>query len=144
MAKTGFLGAGVIALAATFAMAGAGSADSGPKKKPLTPKAAQAVENARSYKAPAPGLSGSRVAKDPVTGEFREPVAGELPDAATGGSGRATKVVVQPDSSVRAYLGDEFLTDMVAVRNADGTISMKCAHGDAPQTRDHQHRAEVK
>jgi len=106
----------------------------------LTPKAAEAVRKAREYRGAADG-AGVKAAKDRRTGKLRQPAPGELPPAKP--TGRVTEVVVQPDGSVRAYLGDEFLNDTVAVKTEDGRVSVRCAPG-AESSLEHAAHLEVK
>lgn len=107
----------------------------------LTPKAAEAVRKAREYQGAAHGIAGVKAAKDRRTGRLRQPDPGELPPSKS--TGRVTEVVVQPDGSVRAYLGDEFLNDTVAVKTEDGRIAVRCAP-DAESSLEHAAHLEVK
>lgn len=136
------LGSGLAAgwLAGT---ADAKAADSGQEEVApnLTPKAAEAVKKAREYKGAAHGVAGVKAAKDRRTGRLRQPEPGELPPSRS--TGRVTEVVVQPDGSVRAYLGDEFLNDTVAVKTEDGRIAVRCAP-DAESSLEHAAHLEVK
>lgn len=130
--------------ASSMLLATAASAERVRPKKKLTPKAAEVLENARRYKAStAPASSGLKAAKDPDTGEFRAPAAGELRPSATG-TGRTTTFVARPDGSVRAYLGDEHLTDLAAVKNADGSVTTHCGPLAQPTGAKAAPSAEVK
>jgi hypothetical protein len=54
--------------------------------------------------------------------------AGQAGGPAGALTGRTTRVVVRPDGSLRAYLGDEHMTDMVAVKS-HGRVATTCSHG---------------
>jgi hypothetical protein len=113
-------------------LASGGAALAETRSPKLTPKAAEAVKQARKQKAPTvPAASGLKASRNPETGELRAPEAGELgPSPSTGAK---TRVVVQRDGSLRAYLGDEHLSDLVAVKKSDGSVAVQCGpHGHEP------------
>ena len=69
----------------------------------------------------APSASaGSKVVKDAETGRLRPARAGELPDAP---AGRPTQIIDSPDGGAIAVVGDDLMSDSIAVKNADGSIS---------------------
>ena len=47
-------------------------------------------------------------------------------------------MTVHPNGSVTAFLGDEHLSDLVVVKQADGSLSTTCA------TRGHDHAVKAK
>jgi hypothetical protein len=75
--------------------------------------------------------SGVRAAKNEDTGELRTPTAEEEAQLADRGPKmRDTYVLFRADGSVTALLGDEFMDDAVAVKNADGSMTTSCVpHG---------------
>ena len=104
----------------------------------LTPKAAAAVKQAREAKpitrVPVAGL---KAAKDPGAKTVRKPTRAE--DAALGTTPvTPTTVTVNPNGSVTAFLGDEHLSDLVVVKQADGSLATTCT------TRGHDHTVEAK
>ena len=65
--------------------------------------------------------AGSKVVKDADTGRLRPARAGELPET-TGG--RATEIIDLPDGSGIAIVGDDLMSESVAVKQADGSITV--------------------
>jgi hypothetical protein len=117
----------IFAAAALFVSAAVARAEESGAAK-LSPKAAEAVERARSAQpVKAPATSGLKAAKND-DGRLRAPSSDE--DAALrGGSDgpvRVTSVRVNSDGSVVATLGDEHLSDLVAVKGADGKVTTVC------------------
>jgi hypothetical protein len=111
----------------------ASASDTRTESKPptLTPKAAEAVIKARQY-------SGSHTQLNAAAGAQSGRPAAENP------ASRSTRVVVRPDGSLRAYLGDEHMNDLVAVKKADGEVSTQCAPGADPKVAERHLHAEVK
>lgn len=96
----------------------------------LTPKAAAALKQARQH--------GGAV-------HFPSAVAGvQQQGSESGVPQRTTRVVVRPDGSLRAYLGDDHMTDMVAVKGTDGKVAATCAHDGGQHLHEHAVPAEVK
>jgi cytoskeletal protein RodZ len=122
--RISFLGAAALLLAAALP---ARAAEPGASK--LSPKAAAAVKQARSGStASAPATSGLKAQKND-DGRLRAPTKEEdAALAAPTGSGpvRVTSVRVNPDGSVIATLGDETMSDLVAVKGADGKVTTGC------------------
>jgi hypothetical protein len=65
-------------------------------------------------------VAGARVVKDADTGKIRQALPGELPDAP---AGRATQIIDSGGGSI-AVVGDDLMSDSIAVRNADGSITV--------------------
>jgi hypothetical protein len=100
-------------------------------KKPATKTAPAAA--AATAKPAAAGAANMVVTRDPETGELRNATAAER-EKLLGRRPLATpehKVVTLPDGSVMVELGEADMSYAVAKRNADGTISQTCVHGDA-------------
>ncbi len=83
-------------------------------------------------KTAAPGTANLVVTKDPATGELRpataaerEKLLGRKPLVAP-----SRTVVTLPDGTVMIELGDQDMSYAVAKKNADGTITRSCVHGD--------------
>ena len=95
----------------------------------LSPKAAAAVKQARSGQpARSAEASGMKAAKDD-DGRLRAPTKEEdTALAAPSGTGpvRGTTVRVNDDGSVIATLGEETMSDVVAVKGADGKVTTGC------------------
>ena len=100
-----------------------------PGASKLSPKAAEAVKRARSTAAvQAPATAGLKAAKGD-DGQLRAPTKEEEAAlAAPSGAGpvRVTTVRVNADGSVIANLGDETMSDLVAVKGADGKVTTGC------------------
>jgi hypothetical protein len=73
--------------------------------------------------------AGAQVVKDADTGRVRQARPGELPEAPIG---RATQIINYPDGSAVAIVGDDLMNESVAVKNADGSVSLQ--HGTDAQT----------
>lgn len=104
-------------------------AESGTTK--LTPKAAAAIKKYKAEKGKKKILvtSGLKAAKDGNGGDLRAPTAEE--DAALATRSAATTVLrVNGDGSLTGVLGDEFMSDLVVTRNADGSLSTRCGQHD--------------
>jgi len=107
-----------------------------PGTSKLSPKAAEAVKRARSGASAvkAPATSGMKAAKDD-DGRLRAPTKEEEAALATPSSDfpvRVTTVRVNDDGSVIAKLGDEMMSDLVAVKGADGKVTTGCTpHTDS-------------
>jgi len=130
-----FLGAAALLLAAALP---ARAAEPGASK--LSPKAAAAVKQARSGStANAPATTGLKAQKND-DGRLRAPTKEEEAAlAAPSGSApvRVTSVRVNADGSVIATLGDETMSDLVAVKGADGKLTTGCTpHADSPKVVD--------
>lgn len=75
--------------------------------------------------------AGMRAFIDPVTGQLREPTAEEAAALARRGL-RASAMSTAPDvvrhanGMLSAELGDEYMTEIVVRRAADGSLSMAC------------------
>lgn len=82
--------------------------------------------------------AGAQVAKDEETGQIRAARAGELPDPP---AGSATQIIEYPNGGRLAIAGDDLMNHSVAiaVKNADGSVSLKVGH-----TTDIHTQAEVK
>ena len=74
---------------------------------------------------------GSKVVKDAETGRLRPARAGELPEVATG---RPTEIIDSPDGSGIAVVGDDLLTESVAVKQPDGSVKVQWGHETGAQT----------
>lgn len=75
--------------------------------------------------------SGMRAFIDPATGQLREPTAEEAAALARRGlraSAMSTgpEVVRHANGMLSAELGDDYMTEVVVRRNADGSLSMAC------------------
>jgi hypothetical protein len=115
--------------------------DSGARK--LTPKAAEVVKKARQYEASASHVVvGSSAAMAATDGQGSP--AGADQRATNSTSARRTRVVVRPDGSLRAYLGEEHMTDLVAVKHASGGVSTTCATDADPKALEGKLRAEIR
>jgi hypothetical protein len=114
--------------------------DPGPGR--LTPKAAEVVKKARQYEAAtSPVVGGSSTALNAAARQGAS--AGATQAAWSPVSARRTRVVVRPDGSLRAYLGEEHMTDLVAVKNAGG-VSTTCATDADLKALESRLRADVK
>ena len=96
----------------------------------LTPKAAEALKQARQH-------GGAIHLPSAVAGAQEQGSEAGVPR-------RTTRVVVRPDGSLRAYFGDDQMTDMVAVKRTDGKVSATCAHDGGQHLHEHAAGAEVK
>jgi hypothetical protein len=65
-------------------------------------------------------FAGSKVVKDATTGKLRQALPGELPDSPVG---RPTEIINSGGGSI-AVVGDDLMSDSIAVRNADGSITV--------------------
>ena len=133
--RIAFLGAAALLLATALP---ATAAEPGASK--LSPKAAAAVKRARSAStANAPATSGLKAQKND-DGRLRAPTKEEEAALAAPSGGapvRVTSVRVNPDGSVIATLGDETMSDLVAVKGADGKLTTGCTpHADSPKVVD--------
>ena len=76
------------------------------------------------------GEAGMRAYIDPATGQLREPTAEEVAALGRRGlraSALSTKPVVQhADGMLSVELGEEYMTEVVVRRNADGSLAMAC------------------
>jgi len=63
--------------------------------------------------------AGAKVVKDAETGRLRPARAGELPDAP---AGRPTQIINSPDGGAIAVVGDDLMSDSIAVKMPDGSI----------------------
>jgi hypothetical protein len=78
------------------------------------------------------GRAGFRAFIDPQTGQLREPTPQEaqaLSRAAGEAFARAVEsleAVVHPDGTISMDLNDLFMQDIVAVKNIDGSVSVRC------------------
>ena len=74
--------------------------------------------------------AGMRAYIDPATGQLREPTAEEVAALGRRGlraSALSTKPVVQhADGMLSVELGEEYMSEVVVRRNADGSLSMAC------------------
>jgi hypothetical protein len=77
----------------------------------------------------APGTAGVRVSFDPVTGAMIPPRADALAIATGPSSTFEPYIVHHADGTVTAYLGDAFMSWMVARRDATGRWWMTCVDG---------------
>ena len=78
----------------------------------------------------APSASaGAKVVKDAETGRLRPARAGELPEAP---AGRPTQIVNSPDGGSIAVVGDDLMSDSIAVKLPDGSI--RVGHDAGAQT----------
>jgi hypothetical protein len=116
--------------------------DSGARK--LTPRAAEVVRQARQYEAAASQVVGGFSAAAAAIGGQAPAGVGQPGSASAAGSARRTRVVIRPDGSLRAYLGDEHMTDLVAVKSAAGDVSTTCATDADPKAFERTLRAEVR
>jgi hypothetical protein len=130
--------AGIVLFSAAALLGSAGLAHAAePGTAKLTPKAAAAVKKYKAEKGKKKILitSGLKAAKDGNGGDLRAPSAEE--DAALATRAAATTTLrVNRDGSLTGVLGEEFMSDLVVTRNADGTLSTTCGqtghvHGDA-------------
>jgi hypothetical protein len=124
-----------LAAAALIASAALPARAAEPGASKLSPKAAEAVKRARSGAAvKAQATSGMKAAKDD-DGRLRAPTKEEeaaLSAPSSAGPVRVTTVRVNDDGSVIATLGDEMMSDLVAVKGADGKITTGCTpHTDS-------------
>jgi hypothetical protein len=65
-------------------------------------------------------FAGSKVVKDASTGKLRQALPGELPDSP---AGRPT-VIINSGSGSIAVAGDDLMSDSIAVKHADGSITV--------------------
>ena len=95
-------------------------------------RAAPAVATPPCPAVDVPAGASRRVFLDPQTGQLRQPTPEEA--ARLGAESRASRlraladleVVVHPDGSKSVALKDAFLVDLVARRNPDGSLSIRC------------------
>ena len=82
--------------------------------------------------------SGAQVAKDADTGGIRAARPGELPAEPVG---RATQIIDYPNGGKLAIAGDDLMNHSiaVAVKNADGSVTVQVGHSTDAKT-----QAEVK
>ena len=66
--------------------------------------------------------AGTKVVKDAETGRLRPAQAGELPESA---AGRPTQIINSPDGSGVAIVGDDLLSESIAVKQSDGSIRLQ-------------------
>lgn len=115
----------VAASVSALGVCAAAAASEGVSK--LTPKAAAAVQAASGGETAIPAASGVKAVKDRSSGQLRAPTPEEAAELSQDGPPRrVTTVRVNSDGSVTAALGDEHLSDVIAVRNPDGTLSTAC------------------
>jgi hypothetical protein len=71
--------------------------------------------------------AGAQVARDEETGRIRAARPGELPDSPLG---RATQIIDYPGGAKLAIAGDDLMNHSiaVAVRNADGSVTLQVGH----------------
>jgi hypothetical protein len=65
--------------------------------------------------------AGAQVVKDSDTGELRAARPGELPERAVG---RPTEIINSGGGAI-AVAGDDLMSESIAVRNADGSVTVK-------------------
>jgi len=65
--------------------------------------------------------AGAQVVKDADTGELRAARAGELPERPVG---RPTEIINSAGGAI-AVVGDDLMSESFAVRNADGSVTVK-------------------
>src|SRR5687767_13800450 len=77
--------------------------------------------------------AGAQVAKDADTGKIRAARPGELPDEPVG---RATQIIDYPGGAKLAIAGDDLMNHSVAVavKNADGSVSVRVGHSTDAKT----------
>src|SRR5690242_3320360 len=77
--------------------------------------------------------AGAQIAKDARTAKLRAALTGELPVAPIG---RATHVINYSDGAKLAIAGDDLMSDSVAVavKNADGSVSIRVGHSTDAKT----------
>jgi hypothetical protein len=77
--------------------------------------------------------AGAQVAKDAETGRLRAARPGELPDSPIG---RATQIIEYPGGAKLAIAGDDLMNHSVAVavRNADGSVTVQVGHSTDTKT----------
>jgi hypothetical protein len=68
--------------------------------------------------------AGAQVVKDADTGELRAARPGELPERAVG---RPTEIINSGGGAI-AIAGDDLMNESVAVKNADGSVSVRWGH----------------
>ncbi len=66
-------------------------------------------------------LAGLKVVKDPSTGELRQALPGELPESPVR---RPTEIITSGGGAI-AIVGDDLMSESIAVKNADGSITVK-------------------
>jgi hypothetical protein len=92
-----------------------------------TPKAAAAVAAAEKAEGNRTVISsGAKAAKD-ENGRLRAPTAEESAALTESSSSSTVTAWVNADGSVTAALGTGFMSDTMATKNADGSISVTCA-----------------
>jgi hypothetical protein len=74
--------------------------------------------------------AGSKVVKDAETGRLRAAQAGEIPETAIV---TPTQIINNPDGSGIAVVGDDLMSESVAVKQPDGSI--RVSHNASPRTR---------
>ncbi|HKA89014.1 MAG TPA: hypothetical protein VKE22_15195 [Haliangiales bacterium] len=76
----------------------------------------------------APARAGQKAAVDPETKKLREPTPDEqqATTPANVAPAAAIRENTYSDGSVQIELNDDYMTDVVAVRNADGTVTTTC------------------
>lgn len=78
--------------------------------------------------------------RDPVTGKLRQPTAEEAAALAarqkllTPERALVFEIVTHPDGMKSVDLQGAFVAATVAVRNPDGTVTIRCGSAAAPQT----------
>jgi hypothetical protein len=73
-------------------------------------------------------VAGSKVVKDADTGKLRQALPGELPESPVG---RPTEIITSGGGAI-AVVGDDLMSESIAVRNADGSITV--THSTAAKT----------
>lgn len=71
--------------------------------------------------AAASASQGSKVVKDAVTGQLRQALPGELPDSPVV---HPTQIINSGGGAI-AIVGDDLMSESIAVRNADGSVTVK-------------------
>jgi hypothetical protein len=66
-------------------------------------------------------FAGSKVVKDADTGQLRQALPGELPESPVG---RPTEIINSAGGAI-AVVGDDLMSESIAVKNADGSITVK-------------------
>jgi hypothetical protein len=98
---------------------------------PKTEKSAPAPKVAPKVSAP-----GMVVFKDPVTGQIRQPNAGEIEELLQSANPvqslairRGAQTITGPGTAVGIRLDDSYMTSMVMTKGADGKLEMECVTG---------------
>ena len=66
-------------------------------------------------------FAGSKVVKDADTGKLRQALPGELPESPVG---RPTQIINSGGGAI-AVVGDDLMSESIAVKHADGSITVK-------------------